>query len=186
MMLYNGVGLPSILLAEDDDNDAFGIELACKTTGHLDRFRRVSSGQEAVDYLSGNGLYQDRARYPLPTLILLDWSMPDFSGVKVLRWVRRHPLLKHLAVVVLSGLADTATKQKAFELGANSFVEKPGTFLEVQEMIDSMVRFWRFNQVPDLTDTPQPWHAVRVLGLRGPSRGPCPTPDGRAPGHHRR
>src|SRR5690349_2651171 len=90
LMKYHSVGVPFILLAEDDDNDAFGIELACQSNGNSDHFRRVSSGQEAVEYLSGNGCYRDRSLYPLPTLILLDWRMPDVSGLEVLRWVRKH------------------------------------------------------------------------------------------------
>lgn len=149
----NSRAVPFILFVEDDDNDAFAMELACATARPLAHVRRVSGGREAVNYLAGNGAYHDRSLYPLPTVLLLDWRMPGFSGAEVLGWVRAHPLLKHLAVVVLSGMKDVGTQQMASEMGANSFLEKPERFWELQEMLNAVVRFWSLNRVPTCIDT---------------------------------
>lgn len=139
---------PCLLLAESDNQDAFWVEMACFRSDRSVRVRRVCGGQEVIDYLAGHGRYDDRSRYSVPMLVLLDWKLPVSGGAAVLRWVRAHPLLKRLGVVVLSDLADEATNKQAFELRANSVIKKPRTFWECQEIVDSLLRFWGFNEIP--------------------------------------
>jgi CheY-like chemotaxis protein len=137
--------MPYILLAENDDNDAFGMELAFARAGILERVYRVRDGKQAIDYLDGARRYEDRTKYPLPSVLLLDWKLPGASGADVLQWVRAHAVLKYLAVVVISNSSLQGDREIALDLGANSFVQKPGTFVEFEEMLSSLARFWRFN-----------------------------------------
>jgi CheY-like chemotaxis protein len=87
----------------------------------------VIDGQVAIDYLSGNGPYADREKHPLPCLVLLDLKMPKVSGLEVLDWIRQQPNLKKRVVVLFSASALPADLDRAYELGVNSYIEKPST-----------------------------------------------------------
>lgn len=71
---------------------------------------------------------------------------------------------------------DEATKKQAFETGANSFIEKPRTFLAFREMLESLVQFWRFNQVPACIRFTATAHGG-ILRIHGPRCGRYPPPD---------
>jgi len=139
-----------ILLVEDDDNDAFGMELAFHKAELACRVRRVRTGQEAIQYLSGEGCYADRAKYPLPSLLLVDWHMPERNGFEVLQWVRAHPKLAFLVTVVLTNSNSEADKQQAYQAGANSYLVKPGNFMDFTKTLAQCDGYWRLNQVPNI------------------------------------
>ena len=139
---------PFILVAEDDEDDAFAMELAFEKAGLARRVWRVRNGGEAIDYLSGGGKYSDRREYPLPSLLLLDLSMSRMSGFEVLRWVRSNPRLKNLVAVVLTNSARKADLEKAYQFGADSYLIKPAGFLGFADMLKSLQAYWSMNQVP--------------------------------------
>jgi len=85
----------------------------------------VCDGKECVDYLSGAGAYADRARHPLPALLLLDLKMPRMHGFEVLKWLATRPEFKELPVFVLSSSSDDADIQKSLRLGAREYFVKP-------------------------------------------------------------
>lgn len=121
--------LATILLAEDNDDDAFLIERAFLKARLANPIMRVKDGVEAIAYLAGEGEYSDRKKFPCPYFILLDLKMPRTDGFGVLQWIREHPKLKKLLVVVLTGQpvdspAHAFMVEKAYELGANSFLRK--------------------------------------------------------------
>lgn len=140
--------LPVILLVEDDDNDAFGMELAFRQANLSGRVRRVRDGQEAIDYLAGAGIYANRSAHPLPSLLLMDWHLPQKKGFEVLRWVRSHPTLAHLATVVLTSSEREADKKEAYALGANSYLLKPDNFVDFVQTLVLCEGYWRLNHVP--------------------------------------
>src|SRR6266852_4538612 len=88
-------------------------------------FQFVTDGQEAIDYLSGTNQYADRNEYPLPDLMLLDIKMPRLDGFAVLDWLRKQPCLKRLPVTMFSSSDMEKDIDRAYELGANSFLVKP-------------------------------------------------------------
>ena len=140
--------LPFILLAEDDDNDAFGIELAFRDVGLKDQVWRVADGDEAIAYLKGTGKYRNREAYPVPSLVLLDLRMSGKDGFELLRWVRSDPRWKNLVAVVLTNSDAESDKQKAYALGANSYLIKPTDFKGFSEMLRVLERYWSINQLP--------------------------------------
>ncbi len=147
-------GIPFILLAEDDDNDAFGMELAFQKAGLSNRVKRVCNGQQAINYLEGRGEYADRARYPLPSMLLMDWHMPCKKGFEVLQWLREHPVFEHLVVIVLTGSAEESDKKKAYDLRANSYLVKPNNFKDFVHMLTLLDGYWGLNHVPSISATP--------------------------------
>jgi len=78
--------------------------------------------------------YDDRAAYPLPTIILLNLKLPRRSGHEVLQWIRAHPNLRRVPVVVLTSSAESADVKKAYEIGAKSYLVKPVEFDDLLRM----------------------------------------------------
>ena len=131
-----------ILLAEDEQNDVFLIKRAFQKAQLLNPIRVVSDGQEAISYLRGDGDYADRARFPLPTLVLLDLKMPRMGGFDVISWVRQQPGLKRLPLVVLTSSRDGPDINRAYELGANTYLVKPVEFDGLVEMMKNLSLYW--------------------------------------------
>ncbi len=116
----------AILVAEDDEDDAFIMQRALKETGLPFEMQHVQTGDEAVDYLIGTGVYADREKFPLPVLVFLDLKMPGRSGFDVLEWKRGRPELK-MPFVVLSSSPEERDMRRARELRAGCYLIKPPT-----------------------------------------------------------
>src|SRR5438045_7434115 len=132
----------AILLVEDDEADIVLMRRAFRNARIANRLLEVRDGQAAIRYLSGDGEYADRTRYPIPFLILLDLRLPKLSGFEVLAWIRDQPELVDLIIVVLTGSDRVPDVSKAHELGANSYLVKPGTFDELGEMVKRINGRW--------------------------------------------
>ena len=140
-----------VLLADDDPNDVFLLQRAFQKTNIANPLRVVRDGEEAMAYLSGQDQYADRQLHPLPVLLLLDLKMPRKSGFEVLRWLRQQSGLKRLPVVVLTSSNQNPDINKAFDLGANSYIVKPGGFDSLVEMVKNLNLYWLIlNEKPQL------------------------------------
>jgi len=140
-----------VLLAEDDPNDVLLIQRAFQKTNIANPLYVVRDGEEAVAYLSGQVQYADRRRHPLPVLLLLDLKMPRKSGFEVLQWLRQRPKLKRLPVVVLTSANQNPDINKAFDLGANSYLVKPGGLDSLLELVKNLNMYWLIlNEKPEL------------------------------------
>ena len=148
-----------ILLAEDDPNDVLLLERAFRKAGLGECLRVVCDGEQAVDYLAGRGTYADRERFPLPFMLLLDLKMPGIDGFGVLQWLRAQPALKQLLVVVLTSSNLQADVDRAYGLGANSYLIKP---IEFEEMVGLILRFEAY------------WKEINRLSAEAESMRPVP------------
>src|SRR5438105_1163884 len=115
----------AILAADDDPDDIFSLSRAFLTAGLPHRVIPVSDGQEAINYLMGEGGYVDRYKYPLPGLLILDLSMPRKDGFEVLQWLRERRDFDYLPVAVISGSEKAEDIQRAKALGADDYRIKP-------------------------------------------------------------
>jgi CheY-like chemotaxis protein len=131
-----------ILYAEDEETDAYFIERAFKQADVRQRLVVVRSGQEAIDYLAGKGEYADRARYPLPCLVLLDLNMPGVSGLDVLKWVRATPSVCTLVTIVLTSSNQNVDVHRAYQQGANGYLVKPGDINSIVSMARAIKDYW--------------------------------------------
>lgn len=143
----------NILLVEDEPNDVFLIERAFRKCDFQHSLHSVNDGEQAVAYLGGSREFADRQKYPLPSLILLDLKLPRRSGLEVLAWLRGRPdTLKRLPVVVLTSSKQASDVNRAYELGANSYLVKPVAFDGLLELIRAVNGYWtRFNERPELS-----------------------------------
>ena len=115
-----------ILLAEDNRGDTLLVQRAFRQLDAPYVLNVVEHGDAAVDYLAGNGTYADRERYPLPALLLLDLKMPRRSGFEVMEWLQHQSDIE-LPVVILTSSTDPSEMQRAYQLGAKSYILKPLT-----------------------------------------------------------
>jgi len=107
----------------------------------------VEDGQEAVDYLSGAGKFADRDQYPLPAVVFLDLKLPLISGHDVLAWIRRQRELESLVVIVLTSSNEPSDLNRCYALGANSYVVKPPTPEQLEELAKAFKWYWlEYNQ----------------------------------------
>lgn len=132
-----------MLLAEDDEHDVFFMQRAFGRAGVTQPIMAVNNGQEAIQYLHGEGNFADRSKYPAPRLVLLDLKMPLVDGFEVLSWIREQPGLREwLPVLVLSSSAQEADVKKALALGAHEYLVKPGDFNSLVGLVEEIKRRW--------------------------------------------
>ena len=140
-----------ILLAEDDPNDVLLIQRAFQRNLVANPVQVVRDGDEAVAYLSGQAPFADRERHPLPVLMLMDLKMPRKSGLEVLEWVRQQPGLKRLPIIVLTSSNQSPDINRAYELGANSYLVKPAGFDSLLDLVKNLDMYWLIlNEKPEL------------------------------------
>src|SRR5687767_3082250 len=130
-------GLP-ILLVEDNPDDVFLFTRALNKARRPHPLHVVTSGQEAIEYLSGTGKYSDRNAFPLPDLIMLDLKMPLLSGFEVLNWIRNDGMARLIPVIVLSSSALTEDVNRAYALGANAYMVKPANADALERLIQTV------------------------------------------------
>lgn len=138
----------TVLHIDDDPNDTELLKAAAREAKALFQIHNVEDGETAMAYLNGAGEYAERARYPLPHLVLLDLKMPRASGFELLKWIRAQPHLCRLPVVILSGSELHEDIRLAFHQGANSYLIKPLGFEALVTMIKDVGDFWVTRQQP--------------------------------------
>src|SRR2546425_6369450 len=132
----------TVLLVEDDLNDIFLVKRAFKMARLPEPLQVVTDGQEAINYLKGDGKYADRQGYPLPKLIVMDIKMPRKSGFEVLEWVKSDGLRRRIPVVIVSSSDNPADINRAYELGANAYMVKPMDFKAVEHLFSFITHYW--------------------------------------------
>jgi two-component system response regulator len=115
----------TILLVEDNDDDAELAMRAFRRAKVTNPLIRVHDGVEALDYLFGQGQYAERDVLDLPAVTLLDLNLPRVSGLEVLKAVRADERTKHLPIVILTSSNEDKDRLSAYDHFANSYVLKP-------------------------------------------------------------
>jgi CheY-like chemotaxis protein len=132
----------TVLLVEDDLNDIFLVKRAFKRANLPTPLQVVTDGEEAVQYLIGEGKYTDRRAYPMPHLIVMDIKMPRKTGLEVLEWIKKDGFLKRIPVIIVSSSDQASDINRAYELGANAYMVKPVDFQEVENLFQSITHYW--------------------------------------------
>jgi CheY-like chemotaxis protein len=127
----------TILLVEDSDDDILLMQRAFNRARLANPLKVVHDGEEALQYLAGDGKYSNRDRYPFPLMLLLDLHLPKIDGFEVLKWLQKQQLSKDLYIVVLTSSAEQRDFEEAYALGADSYMHKPGS---LEELVKLMLR----------------------------------------------
>lgn len=137
----------ALLLVEDNQDDVFLMKRALKAARVINPLYVAEHGQEAVDYLGGAGKFANRESYPLPAVVFLDLKLPFISGHDVLAWIRRQKEFESLVVVVLTSSNEASDLSRCYSLGANSYVVKPPTSEQLEELAKAFKWYWlEYNQ----------------------------------------
>lgn len=138
----------TILLVEDNEDDAFFMTRALREAKIENPLRVVDDGQRAIDYLAGVGEFSDRSASPLPMVVFLDLKLPFKTGHEVLEWIRSQAEFEKLVVIVLTSSSETVDLERAYHFGANSYVVKPPTAAKLLELAEAFKLWWiRQNKV---------------------------------------
>ena len=134
--------LNTLLMVDDWEDDILLTKRALVRAGVRCRMVSCQSGENALEYLSGTGLYRDRRVHPLPELILLDIKLPGLDGFEVLKWLRSQAFLKTLPVVMLTHSDEPKDVARAYHAGANSYLVKPINFEQLERNLPQLVDYW--------------------------------------------
>ncbi len=132
----------TILLVEDNDDDAELTERALRRSQIKNPLVRAEDGVVALEYLHGEGAYADRDIRELPQVVLLDLNMPRMGGLEVLKRIRAHPVTELLPVVILTTSKEEKDLVQAYRNHANSYMQKPVDFLEFTEAMRTLGLYW--------------------------------------------
>ena len=140
---------PSILLVEDDADDVYFISRALKVSGVDLPLDVVNDGRGAVEFLTACEDPSRRSETRNPCLALLDLNIPFKSGLEVLKWIRQSSVFKTIIVIVLTSSTSETDMERAYTLGANSYVIKPSDATKLDELARLLKSYWLgWNQMP--------------------------------------
>jgi CheY-like chemotaxis protein len=143
---------PNVLLhVEDDPNDVLLLQRAFRKANAPLTIQAVTDGDKAVAYLAGVDEYADREKFPLPAVVLLDLKMPRKSGLEVLQWIRSNAALRRAIVIIFTSSKHDEDVNKAYEIGANSYLVKPVGFDMLVDVAKMIQQYWiNTNERPKL------------------------------------
>ena len=138
-----------ILLVEDNADDAEMTIHALRKKNLANKLIHLQDGEEALDFLFGEGKFAGRDVTITPRLILLDLKMPKVDGMQVLSRVKSHEATKKIPVVILTSSKEDPDLTRCYELGTNSYIVKPVEFDSFINAVTELGMYWMLlNQPP--------------------------------------
>ena len=130
-----------VLLVEDDPDD---LELTLHTLKEAritNPMQVARDGEEALDFIFCRGAHAGSAA-PKLRLILLDLKLPKVDGLQVLREIKSDPRTKNIPVVILTSSKEEKDLVAGYDLGANSYIQKPVDVSQFQNTIRETGFYW--------------------------------------------
>src|SRR5436190_3320747 len=131
-----------VLHVDDSADDHLLLKAAAEMAQAPFSWEVAESADTAIFYLRTLAALGNRGSLRWPDLVLLDISLPQGGGFKVLEFIRSNPKLKALSVVVLSGSDGPGISEQAYALGADSVLSKPGSFRQLVKLAASLHARW--------------------------------------------
>jgi CheY-like chemotaxis protein len=131
-----------VLLVEDDPADAELMVLALRKPGLANRIEIARDGAEALDFLFCRGSYENRSFENPPRLVVLDLKLPRVSGHQVLRAIKADERTRAIPVVVLSSSNQERDLVECYQLGVNSYIQKPVELHKFQATVGQFCVYW--------------------------------------------
>jgi len=133
----------SILIADDDEDDYLLILEALKEAGMDDTaVHWVKDGIEILEYLSSRLNGNNGSSGQLPSVILLDLNMPRKDGREALEEIKSHPSFRKIPVIIMTTSSADTDVTKSYDLGVNSFIQKPDRFQDLVEIVRTVFHYW--------------------------------------------
>ena len=131
-----------ILIAEDNADDEELTLRALRKNNISNSIVVVRDGQEALDYLFGDGAHATRDLNQRPQVMLLDINLPKINGLEVLKRIRADERTKTMPVVILTSSAEERDRLAAYANFANSYIRKPVDFDQFTESVRELGLYW--------------------------------------------
>ena len=135
--MNTSVNLPPILLVEDNPMDLDLTLRAFSKRKFSNHVQVARDGEEALAFMP-----RWEAGEALPAVILLDINLPKISGLEVLRQLKAHERFRRIPVVVLTSSREDKDLKTAYDLGVNSYIEKPVSFIKFMEVAEQIELYW--------------------------------------------
>jgi len=132
----------SILMVEDSEDDYEATVRAFKKASLHNPIVWCRSGRDALDLLKQEGAHKNARNGSQPGLILLDLNMPGLDGRKTLQLIKDDGKLKRIPVIILTTSSDERDIQDCYQMGANTYVQKPVSFDGLIEAIKRLKAYW--------------------------------------------
>ena len=131
-----------ILLVEDNPADVELTLHALRRNNLANHIRVVRDGEEALDFLFCRNSYHSRSFEQPPKLVLLDLKLPKVDGLEVLRQVKTDPRTRAIPVVILTASKEEKDLVNGYQLGVNSYIQKPVDFDQFRETVKQLGLYW--------------------------------------------
>jgi len=131
-----------ILLVEDNPADV-ELTLHALRNGNLsNRIQVARDGEEALDFLFCRGAFSSRSFDQPPKMVLLDLKLPKVDGLEVLRQMKSDPRTRPIPVVILTASKEEKDVVNGYQLGTNSYIQKPVDFDRFRETVKQLGLYW--------------------------------------------
>jgi two-component system, response regulator len=142
-----------ILLVEDSPDDV-ELTLRALRSGNLaNNVHVVNDGEAALDFLFCRGAYVGRVEQSQPRLVLLDLKLPKLDGLAVLREIKSSSITRTIPIVILTSSREQQDVVRGYQLGVNSYIQKPVNFEKFRETVRQLGWYWLLmNQPPVSAD----------------------------------
>jgi two-component system, response regulator len=131
-----------ILLVEDDPNDVELALIALRKHKLAGKIQIARDGEEALDFLFCRGPHAGRSFSAPPRLVLLDLKLPKVTGFEVLKDIKSDPRTRSIPVAVMTSSKQEQDMNECYQLGANSYIQKPIDFEHFQRAIHDLGYYW--------------------------------------------
>ena len=128
-----------VLIVEDDADDRELLARAFKKAGIAVPLRFAKDGDEAIAFL---GTVSADTSQAAPSIVLLDLKLPRRSGFEVLEWIKGTARLRRIPVIILTSSRENVDLERAYDLGANSYLVKPARPEALREMVEQINAYW--------------------------------------------
>jgi CheY-like chemotaxis protein len=132
----------TILIGEDSEDDAIFLERGFRKIGLKNPVQILTDGGLVMDYLKGEGKFQNRREFPFPSVLFLDIKMPRVDGFQVLEWLRDHDNCKVIPTMMFSSSDQPEEVERAYKLGVNAYLVKPHSYDELEDLLRHAYEFW--------------------------------------------
>jgi two-component system, response regulator len=149
-----------ILLVEDNQDDVDLALHALKREKLANHIYVARDGEEALDFLFCRGSFAQRSFESPPKLVLLDLKLPKVDGMEVLKQLKSDPRTKTIPVVIMTSSKEERDLVRGYNLGANSYIQKPVDFEQFRETVKSVGLYWL------VINQPAPVNGVHELAAR--------------------